>query len=662
MVALAARTQRRRARRARPRSAGRLALGLAARRGARPERLGRLGVGEAARARVVVTGPARATPFSRAATGRGARLRRRPRPRASARCELHSGRAPPRGAVLEIVRARLVRAARARDRLRRARLARAARRPRRAARPTRHGSSAGGVGSVASPTGCARTSSERWNAEARVSGWRSCAGFVLGDDDGLPDELRQSFRASGLAAPDRRLGSERRDRRRGDRWARLAARHRASGSVTSSRSSAIALVRARRRLGAVGRPRGRGGLCRVGGLARVAAGRSLARAGARAPWSCSSGSRRHCSSRGSSCRSPPSQRSSSSFPRAQAHADGYPVPEWLVLGAAVSAACSVATAPISWLHFGAVAVWTVPGEPRRRAGDGAVVLTLSLAAAVGRAGRPSRSRSLSPGWRDGRPGGSRPARGSCRLPHAQVRSPSALLGVGLADRPVVIVAVAALPARAAARRDSRVGGSGLRASPPAGGRLHATALRGRRPGSACHVPRRRAGRRRLLETPRRPCSSTRGRRRPGVAKQLRRHRRALAVRDRPHAPAARPHRRCRRCPPTVLHVGVVLDPGASVGLETTSRRRSRSQRAGMSPWSSCDAATVFRVGRLDTRACCGRTSPGPPGEDPNQRADSHPRVVRRDRRPAHGRRRVGRHGTLPLRHGRGAEGRAPRLG
>ncbi len=63
----------------------------------------------------------------------------------------------PQGAVLEL-RGAAGRPARARDRLRRARLARAPGRPRRPPRRRAGGSSAGGAGSEASPTGCARRS------------------------------------------------------------------------------------------------------------------------------------------------------------------------------------------------------------------------------------------------------------------------------------------------------------------------------------------------------------------------------------------------------------------------------------------------------------------------------------------------------------------------
>ncbi|HET9675804.1 MAG TPA: DNA internalization-related competence protein ComEC/Rec2 [Gaiellaceae bacterium] len=39
--------------------------------------------------------------------------------------------------------------------------------------------------------------------------------------------------------------------------------------------------------------------------------------------------------------------------------EGYPVPRWLALVVAISTACGVATAPILWLHFGAVPLYSV---------------------------------------------------------------------------------------------------------------------------------------------------------------------------------------------------------------------------------------------------------------------------------------------------------------
>ncbi len=49
-------------------------------------------------------------------------------------------------------------------------------------------------------------------------------------------------------------------------------------------------------------------------------------------------------------------------PRLRRALDGYPLPGWLADAIAVSAACGAATAPVSWLQFHAVPVLTVPAN------------------------------------------------------------------------------------------------------------------------------------------------------------------------------------------------------------------------------------------------------------------------------------------------------------
>ena len=117
-------------------------------------------------------------------------------------------------------------------------------------------------------------------------------------------------------------------------------------------------------------------------------------------------------------------------PRVRTHAAGYPVPEKLLLGAAVSAACSIVTAPISWLHFGAVATWSVPAnlaaEPAMP-----LVLSLSLAAAAAAPLVPSAAVALA--WGAGWAAWwiAECARLFASLPQAQMRSAVALAGLAL---------------------------------------------------------------------------------------------------------------------------------------------------------------------------------------------------------------------------------------
>ena len=69
------------------------------------------------------------------------------------------------------------------------------------------------------------------------------------------------------------------------------------------------------------------------------------------------------------------------LPRVSGVPDAYPVPRGLWDLFAVAVACGVVTAPIVWLHFGAVALWTVPANVAAEPAMPAVI-GLSLAAAA----------------------------------------------------------------------------------------------------------------------------------------------------------------------------------------------------------------------------------------------------------------------------------------
>ena len=145
---------------------------------------------------------------------------------------------------------------------------------------TLRASSAGGAGSVASPTGCARTSSVARARRRAASGWRSSAASCWVTTTVSIDDLRDAFRASGLAHLTRRVGAERRHRRRRDRSARVAARLGRAGRPRA-RDRGDRRLCARRRLGAVRRSGRRRRLRRLARLARLATRRPLARSGAR---------------------------------------------------------------------------------------------------------------------------------------------------------------------------------------------------------------------------------------------------------------------------------------------------------------------------------------------------------------------------------------------
>ena len=93
--------------------------------------------------------------------------------------------------------------------------------------------------------------------------------------------------------------------------------------------------------------------------------RARATAGTRWPLerSCFSRGRRDpSSSRDSSSRSRRSRRSSSSCRAFGPSHEGYPVPRWLVEVVGISTACGLVTAPILWLQFGTIPLWTVPAN------------------------------------------------------------------------------------------------------------------------------------------------------------------------------------------------------------------------------------------------------------------------------------------------------------
>ena len=99
-----------------------------------------------------------------------------------------------------------------------------------------------------------------------------------------------------------------------------------------------------------------------------------------APSACSPGARTTCSTPASSSRSPRS-RDLPRRPDAKDFLEGYPVPPRLPDVVAVSLACGVATAPILWLQFGRIPVYSVPANALA-APVVAPLLGLSFAAAV----------------------------------------------------------------------------------------------------------------------------------------------------------------------------------------------------------------------------------------------------------------------------------------
>jgi competence protein ComEC len=111
-------------------------------------------------------------------------------------------------------------------------------------------------------------------------------------------------------------------------------------------------------------------------------------------------------------------------PRFRRTLEGYPLPRWVVDCVAVSTACSLATAPIAWLHFHAVPLVGVPANAAA-APIVAPMLSLALLAAVVPPLGPVLAQ-LS-GWCAVYLAGC--ARFFGGLPAAQVRSPAAAAGL-----------------------------------------------------------------------------------------------------------------------------------------------------------------------------------------------------------------------------------------
>ncbi len=126
-------------------------------------------------------------------------------------------------------------------------------------------------------------------------------------------------------------------------------------------------------------------------------------------------------------------------PRLVRFLEGYPVPRSLAIVVAVSTACGVATAPILWLHFGAIPVYSVVANALAAPVVGAL-LALALVAAVLAPLAPSAALALA--WVDGWLAAYliACARGVARLPFAQLTSTRALLVVAGAALAVAVFA------------------------------------------------------------------------------------------------------------------------------------------------------------------------------------------------------------------------------
>ena len=187
------------------------------------------------------------------------------------------------------------------------------------------------------------------------------AGIVLGEDEGLSQDLRAEFRASGL-------------------YHLLAVSGQNVALIAGGAILLVYLIGLSRIVGEVVALAAIGGYVLAVGWqpsvvrAGVAGGlASLAWLSSRPsdrwyfPLSserqcCSRGARTRCSTQASSSRSQRSRRSSSSFRGFRRPFAGYPVPRSLAEVVAVSGACGVATAPILLTQFGVIPLYSIPAN------------------------------------------------------------------------------------------------------------------------------------------------------------------------------------------------------------------------------------------------------------------------------------------------------------
>jgi competence protein ComEC len=292
--------------------------------------------------------------------------------------------------------------------------------------------------------------------------------------------------------------------------------------------------------------------------------------------------------------------------------EGYPVPNWLAICIAVSTVCGVATAPILWVHFGAVPLYSVLANALAVPVVG-LLLGLALVAGLLAPVLPSAAFALA--WIDGWLAAYLVAcaRIVARLPFAQLTSGRALLAlVGAAAlvwiarrlraprglRALVLLGIASVALVAWTSR------AGLDPPPPPDG-LRVTFLDvGQGDGTLLEAPGVR-----LLVDQGPPEART--------SDQLRR----LGIRSLTALVLTHPQRDHVGGAAEVLRklrVGFVLDPR----LPTTGpeeRAAIAEARDQHIPIVAARAGRAFRLGPLRV-SILWPDGPGFPGEDPNQRA------------------------------------------
>jgi competence protein ComEC len=565
-------------------------------------------LGETAEARVVVTGPVRRSPFALRAPAQVVRfgdeqLRER------VLLELPRGRAPPQGAVLEL-RARPVEPRGPETGFdERAWLARQGVHVVLRGEDARIVGRRGGIGGVADRLHAhvERTLASGTSGERRTV----LTGIALGEDDGLDPALHDAFRASGLT-------------------------HLLAVSGQNVAITAVGVVTVARIAG-IGRLAGEGVAILVVLAYALAVGwqPSVVRAAvagilASLGWiTARPRDRWHAMAVGalvllawtpSAALEPGFQLSFAAVaaifvvvPRLAAVPDAYPVPRGLWDVIVVAVACGLVTAPIVWLHFGAVALWTVPANV---AAEPAMppLIALSLAAAAVEPVLPGAAASLA--WLAGGCAAwiAFVARVVSAWPSAQIRSPVALVAILAVSG--AVVALRRLPLY---RRRSAVVGLVSLASTLAAAACALAPAPSWTPPDGLRVTFLDVGQgdSALIEAPGGAVLVDEGPPEADVAGQLH----DMGVRSLAAIVLTHPQRDHIGGAPAVLErlrVGEIEDPGIETPSADHAAALAAARRRGV-PVETVREGDVFQLGRLRLRILWP-DEPGLPSEDPNQHA------------------------------------------
>jgi competence protein ComEC len=298
-------------------------------------------------------------------------------------------------------------------------------------------------------------------------------------------------------------------------------------------------------------------------------------------------------------------------PRITAVLEGYPIPRRLGEAIAIATVCGIATAPIAWLHFGAVPIYTVPANALA-APVAAPILVLGLVAAALNPVVPAAA--LGVAWLNGWLASYLAwcAGAVAGLPFAQATSGRALVGIAALLGAVVVAA--RLPRRRRLVLLAVVGAAALGVAgvvlgrpaplpPPSGLRILFLDV-GQGDGA-------------LLQVPEGSVLVDQGPPEARVAQQLRR----LGVRRLAALVLTHPQRDHVGGAADVLRrlwVDTVLDP--AIPAESTDEREAlAAARTRKVPVVIAQRGAVYRLGRLTLRVLWP-APPIPAGGDPNDSA------------------------------------------